>query len=45
MLLRLYWVLGSLALAWMTRDSQALSMMFLVQARIVMGSSLRSRCH
>ncbi len=45
MILRLYWVVGSLALAWLCRDGEVLSMLFLLQARIVTIQPLRHRGH
>lgn len=34
MLLRLYWIIGSFALAWWCRDSEILTALFILQARI-----------
>lgn len=45
MILRLYWVLGSLALAWWCRDSEILSALLLVQARIGSIQPQRHREH
>lgn len=45
MLLRLYWIIGSLALAWMCRDSEVLSALFLLQARIGSIQPQRHREH
>lgn len=35
MILRLYWFVGSLTLAWLCRDSEVLSMLFLLQVGLV----------
>lgn len=43
MILRLYWVLGSLLLAWQCRDSEVLTCLFVLQAKILTTKSPRHK--